>query len=196
MTDCAGFTKRVASLLLAAAISLGSALPAAAEKSKLSLDDLGFTPSQTQSDPKLQALLERRTRMLKTHQILGLCTAVPMGLALFSSHGGTEASASHRNVHAALGGIAAGMYFTTAAFAMLAPDPPDEKPRSGPTKVHVALAFVHFPAMVLTPILGDMALHQRAKGEAVHGIARLHKVAAGTAFLSYFLALTVMTVNF
>ena len=37
-----------------------------------SLDDLGFTPQQTQANAQMQALLEKRTHMLKLHQTLGL----------------------------------------------------------------------------------------------------------------------------
>ena len=33
-----------------------------------SLGDLGFTPQQTQADVKMQALLSKRTHMLKVHQ--------------------------------------------------------------------------------------------------------------------------------
>ena len=43
-----------------------------------SLQDLGFTPQQTQANAQMQAMLEKRTHMLKVHQTLGLITAIPM----------------------------------------------------------------------------------------------------------------------
>ena len=47
-----------------------------------SLEDLGFSPSETKSNPKEQVLLDKRTRMLKIHQRLGLITTIPMIAAL------------------------------------------------------------------------------------------------------------------
>jgi len=43
-----------------------------------SLGDLGFSPAETKSNPKEQALLDKRTHMLKSHQRLGLITTIPM----------------------------------------------------------------------------------------------------------------------
>ncbi len=43
-----------------------------------SLQDLGFTPQQTQADAQMQQMLDKRTHMLKVHQTLGLITAIPM----------------------------------------------------------------------------------------------------------------------
>jgi len=39
-----------------------------------SLEDLGLSPAETKSDAQLQARLDKRTRMLKIHQRLGLIT--------------------------------------------------------------------------------------------------------------------------
>ena len=99
-------------------MSIAWAVPVRA-KDNLSLDDLGFTSSQTQSDEKLQALLHRRSRMLKTHQTLGLATLVPLA-ATVALAGGTENSKASRNRHMIAGMTAAGLYFTTASFAIFA----------------------------------------------------------------------------
>jgi hypothetical protein len=72
-----------------------------------------------------------------------------------------------------LGGTTAALYFTTAYFAIFAPKIPDN-PKHGAIRFHEALAFVHGPGMVLTPILGAMAFQQEQNGEKVHGIASLH----------------------
>ena len=79
-----------------------------------SLSDLGFTPQQTQANPKLQAELNKRTNMLKIHQRLGLITLAPMAAALITGpmakakgRNGqpiTEPSNANLDFHAALGG--------------------------------------------------------------------------------------------
>jgi hypothetical protein len=161
------------------------------------VEDLGFDRAQTTSDPVLQARLERRTRMLKTHQILGLATAVPLVASLATGEGATleSNSRSRRRLHAGLGVTTGVLYFTTASFAIFAPEGPSEK-KSGATKIHRALAFLHFPAMVLTPILGYKAKRQVDRGEEVHGSAKYHQTAAGVAAGSFLAAMLVMTINF
>jgi hypothetical protein len=159
-----------------------------------SLSDLGFTPQQTQANPKLQADLEKHTEMLKIHQRLGLITLAPMAAALIT---GPMASAKGRNgqtiteptnanidVHAALGSATAALYFTTASFAIFAPKIPGAQ-KHGAIRVHEALAFVHGPGMILTPIFGAMAFSQEQNGEKVHGIASAHGAVAVTTAIAY-----------
>jgi len=43
-----------------------------------SLSDLGISPEQTQGNAREQALLDRRTHMLKVHQRMGLITTIPL----------------------------------------------------------------------------------------------------------------------
>ncbi|HVC45681.1 MAG TPA: hypothetical protein VND90_00415 [Terracidiphilus sp.] len=161
--------------------------PKQAPAQQPSLGDLGFTPQQTQSNPKLQALLNRRTRMLLIHQRLGLITAIPMAAALIT---GPYAKAKGRNgqviqeptqtnldLHAALGGATEALYFATAYFAIRAPRVPGSH-KHGAIRVHEALAFIHGPGMILTPILGAMAFNQESNGEKVHGIAAAHGAVA------------------
>jgi hypothetical protein len=148
-----------------------------------SLSDLGFSQQQTQADPKLQAALNKRTEMLKIHQRLGLITLAPMAAALITGpmakakgrNGQTITEPSNANLdfHAALGGATAAMYFSTAYFAIFAPKIPNN-PKHGAIRFHEALAFVHGPGMILTPIFGAMAFQQEQDGEKVHGAASLH----------------------
>jgi hypothetical protein len=152
-----------------------------------SLSDLGFSPQQTQSDPKLQAELNKRTEMLKIHQRLGLITLAPMAATLITGpmakakgkNGQTITEPSNANLdfHAALGGTTATLYFTTASFAIFAPKV-QQTPKHGAIRVHEALAFIHGPGMILTPILGAMAFEQEQDGEKVHGIASAHGTVA------------------
>lgn len=139
------------------------------------LEDLGLAPSQTQSNPELQARLDRRTHMLKMHQRLALITTIPMIATVATSFGagGRATSSSDRWAHMALGTATTGMYFTSAYFAVFAPRIPGTKAR-GPIRVHKTLAWVHGTGMILTPILGAIAFDQKSKGERVHGIASAH----------------------
>ncbi len=149
----------------------------------LSLQDLGFAPTQTQSNAQLQAQLNKRTHMLKVHQTLGLITTAPMLATLITGPMAkakgkngqpiTEPTSANLDFHIALGGVATGMYWTTAYYAMFAPRIPGVKPK-GAIRVHKALVWVHAPGMVLTPILGIMAYKQENAGEKVHGIASAH----------------------
>jgi uncharacterized protein YegP (UPF0339 family) len=140
-----------------------------------SLEDLGISPSQAKGNAREQALLDRRSHMLKIHQRLGLITIAPLGATLITSAfaGGRETSRASRDAHAALGTATVGMYFTTAYFAIRAPKIPGTKTR-GPIRLHKTLAWIHGPGMVLTPILGEMAFAQKSRGERVHGIASAH----------------------
>lgn len=184
--------------VLAFAIAGQSALLRAEETgSSLSLDDLGFSQSQTTGDAKLQETLHRRSKMLKTHQVLGLATTVPMLAALFTGEkAGYGEPKSKRNFHAAMGMTAGAMYFTTASFAIFAPEGPETKKSAGLTKIHRALAWVHFPAMVLAPFMGYQAKKQLDRGENAHGFAKHHASVAGIAAGSFGAAMLVMVFNF
>ena len=140
-----------------------------------SVQDLGFPPDQTQGNAKEQALLDKRTHMLKIHQRMGLITAIPLLATLATSvnAGGKSTSTTDRNVHLALGAVTGDLYFITAYYAIRAPRVPGTETR-GPIRVHKALAWIHGPGMILTPILGAMAYNQKSKGEKVHGIASAH----------------------
>jgi hypothetical protein len=152
-------------------------LPNAPSSSKTapSLQDLGFPPDQTQGNAKEQALLDKRTHMLKIHQRLGLIAAIPLIASVATSvgAGGKNTSNTDRNVHMVLGAAASDLYFTSAYFAIRAPRVPGTTTR-GPIRFHKAMAWIHGPGMILTPILGAMAYSQKSHGEKVHGIAAAH----------------------
>lgn len=159
-----------------------------------SLGDLGFTPGQTQANLQMQALLDKRTHMLKIHQRLGALTLIPLGATLITGPMAkakgkqgqpiTEPSNANLDFHAALGGVAEVMYFATASYAIFAPRVPGTKHR-GAIRWHEALAFIHGPGMIATPILGYMAYKQENAGEKVHGIAAAHGAVAWVTASSY-----------
>jgi hypothetical protein len=154
-----------------------------------SLGDLGLTPEQTQGDTQKQALLDRRTHMLKVHQRLGLITVIPVAAACISSAGATPDRGNYNNttsrdIHVALGATAVAMYGATAYYAIRAPKVGNEPARGG-IKLHKYLIYLHAPGMVLTPILGAMAYNQIASGQKVHGIASAHGAVAAITAASY-----------
>lgn len=167
--------------------------PAAASQQP-SLQDLGFTPQQTQGNPQLQARLDKRIEMLKIHQRLGLITLAPMAAALITGpmakakgrDGQTikEPTQANLDFHAALGSATAVMYFTTAYFAIAAPGVHGTHKR-GAIRMHEALALIHGPGMILTPVLGAMAFKQEQAGEKVHGIASAHGAVATATVIAY-----------
>lgn len=140
-----------------------------------SLSELGFPTNETQGNAAEQARLNKRSHMLQIHQRLGLITTVPLVATVITGGlaGGRSTSSTDRDLHAALGSTTAGLYFATAYYAIFAPKIPGTK-SEGNIKLHKAMAWIHGPGMVLTPILGAMAFEQKSKGERVHGIARAH----------------------
>ena len=166
-------------------------------KSEPSLEDLGFSASQTQADAQRQALLDKRTHMLKVHQRLGLIAAIPITATVIASFGagGKDTSSASRDLHAALGGVAGDLYFASAYYAIRAPRIPGTTTR-GPIRFHKAMAWIHGPGMIATPILGIMAFDQKSKGEKVHGIASAHGPVAIVTAGAFGAALLSVSVKF
>jgi hypothetical protein len=161
------------------------------------LGDLGFTPQQTVANAEMQRKLNQRTHDLKVHQTLGLVTVVPLCAAVIVSSGAKakrnkadptgpliEPSSAAVDLHAALGATTAALYGFTAYYAIAAPRIPGVKPK-GAIKLHRDLVWIHAPGMILTPILGGLALSQENNGEKVHGIASAHSYVAWTTVGAY-----------
>src|ERR1700680_4474777 len=162
-----------------------------------SLSDLGLSPEQTQGNAREQALLDKRTHMLKIHQRMGLITTIPLiaTVAISFNAGGKSTSSASRDLHAALGGLTGDLYGITAWYAIRAPKVPGTKKR-GPIKFHEAMAWIHGPGMILTPILGIMAFDQKTNGEKVHGIASAHNPVAIVTAGAFGAALLSVSVKF
>jgi len=162
-----------------------------------SLSDLGLSPEQTRGNPQEQALLDKRTRMLKIHQRMGLITTIPLIATVVTSlnAGGKSEGTASRDLHVALGALTGDLYAITAYYAIRAPRIPGTKKR-GPIKFHEAMAWVHGPGMILTPILGAMAFSQKNNGEKVHGIAQAHGPVAIVTAGAFGAALLSVSVKF
>jgi hypothetical protein len=162
-----------------------------------SLSDLGLSPEQTQGNAREQALLDKRTHMLKIHQRMGLITTIPLIVTVATSlnAGGKNTSSASRDLHAALGGLTGDLYGITAYYAIRAPRVPGTETR-GPIRFHKAMAWIHGPGMILTPILGIMAFDQKNNGEKVHGIASAHGPVAIVTAGAFGAALLSVSVKF
>jgi hypothetical protein len=163
----------------------------------LSLGDLGFSSTEAQGSAQDQARLDRRSHMLKIHQRLGLITTAPLLATLFSGGlaGGKSSSSTDRDLHAALGSVTAGLYITTASYAIFAPRIPGTRSR-GPIRLHKAMAWIHGSGMIITPILGSIAFNQRSRGEKVHGIAGAHGAVAIVTAAAYGVAILSVSIKF
>ena len=162
-----------------------------------SLQDLGLSPDQIQGSAQDQARLDKRSRMLKIHQRLGLIATAPLIASVITGTfaGGKSTSTTDRYVHTALGSVAADLYFTSAYFAIRAPKIPGTRVR-GPIRLHKALAWIHGPGMILTPILGALAFEQKSRGEKVHGIASAHGAVAIVTAAAYGVSILSVSVKF
>ncbi len=163
----------------------------------LSLQDLGFSSAQTQGNAQDQARLDKRSHMLKIHQRLGLIATIPIVASVITGTqaGGKSTSSTDRWVHLALGSAAGDLYFTSAYFAIFAPKIPGTETR-GPIRLHKALAWIHGPGMILTPILGAIAFDQKSKGEKVHGFASAHSAVAIVTAAAYGAAILSVSFKF
>ena len=152
-------------------------LPNAPSSSKTepSLQDLGFSQADTQGNAKQQALLDKRTHMLKIHQRMGLITAAPLiaTVILGPGAGGKSEGTATRDLHVALGAVTGDLYGITAWYAIRAPRT-QGTPKRGPIRFHEAMAWIHGPGMILTPIAGALAFEQKNNGEKLHGLAAAH----------------------
>jgi len=193
-----GFDTKVANvtLTMGAKQTMDLALIAVSgNAAKPSLGDLGFPPDQAQGNAQDQARLDKRSHMLKMHQRFGLIMLAPLIATIATSNlaAGRHSTAMGRDVHGALGGLTADMYFLAAYYALRAPRIPGTITR-GPIRLHKALAWVHVPGMILTPILGAMAFSQKNSGEKVHGIAMAHSAVADVTYAA--LGIAVVSVSF
>jgi hypothetical protein len=131
------------------------------------------------------------------HQRMGLITTVPLIATVIASMGagGRDTSSASRDLHVALGGLTGDLYAITAYYAIRAPRVPGTETR-GPIRFHKAMAWIHGPGMILTPILGAMAFDQKSNGQKVHGIASAHGPVAIVTAGAFGAALLSVSVKF
>jgi hypothetical protein len=148
------------------------------------MEDLGFSKDQTQADPQLQKDLEARSDMLQIHQTLGLVTLAPMLTNYVLGLVGEPED--DLLLHGGLGFATAGLYLTTASFAIFAPKPKGVK-TSGNSDLHQLLAILHGACLLSTPILGELAEHEKG------GYTTAHFITTTGLVVSYTAAMAIMT---
>lgn len=183
-------------------IYLISCLSLPAFSNELTLEDLKFDATDLKVDVEQQKVLEKRESLLNKHQIMGITTLALMTATMLTApdhehEGNTNAPLKPvSDAHKWLG-IASGVsYFTTAGLSYFAPEPKNEKPASGSTKWHKRLAWIHFPAMVLTTTIGLMANSKLEKGQEPTGILKAKGTVGTIAFYSMLAAGATMTFDF
>ena len=157
---------------------------------ELKLSHLGFNDTEIKINPKLELKLKERKRKLEIHQYAALTALTLMtGAVLTSGHG--ESTETHKWL-----GIAGGAAYYTAAYYSLTAPEIEGIEKSGNTKWHKRLAWIHGPAMILAPILGHLANEKYRKGEQPDGIVQHHNAIAYTAYFSFLAAAMTMTFEF
>jgi hypothetical protein len=157
----------------------------------LKLNDLGFTTPPPQELQAEQNDLDKRAHKLQLHQKLGLLT---LGLAAGAALTAKEGEAAPET-HEILGMTTAAVYFTTAYFSLTAPDSKSPN-KVWNIKIHKAMAFIHFPCMVLLPFAGPDASKDYKAGREPDGLGKYKKTLANAALASMATAALVMTVDF
>lgn len=186
-----GIVNSVQSTAMAATKAKASVSPVS-KASELNLNDLGFGKDEFKIDPEQQKIFEKRSNMLQTHQILGLVTLGLMTATYFTSRGGQEATAAHQ----ILGYTTAASYFTTAYFALNAPETEGITETGWNMKFHRAMVFIHFPGMILTPIAGYLANKAYKNGKKPTGLASYKGAIASATYFSFAAAALSVTINF
>lgn len=135
-------------------------------------------PEEEAVDPEAiaqeQVAIERH-HQLAIHQVLGLTT---LGAMAGTWLGGRliESGAMPRGLHAAAGGLTAGLYLTTAGLALLSPPAPltaQVPPGWDSITLHRGLAWVHAAGMVGTVGLGVSSLLGGTTNPQLHGLLGL-----------------------
>ena len=160
---------------------------------EISLSDLGMTESDIQMSPqqiKEQKTLEQRHSMLKKHEVLGLTTLGFMTATML-----TGGSAIDSDAHMYLGMTSGILYFTAAYYSLTAPKPKGIKER-GNIVWHKRLAWIHFPAMVLAPILGYIYRKNERDDKKSSSLVKQHPTIAGIGYGAFALSAALMTVEF
>ncbi len=162
-------------------------------RAEISLKDLGLNSSEVALTPKQvkeQKTLETRHSMLKTHEVLGLTTLGAMTATML-----TGGSAIGSDAHMYLGMTSGILYFTTAYYSLTAPKPCGIKDR-GNIVWHKRLAWIHFPAMVLAPILGYIYKKNEEDHKKSSSLVKQHPTIAGVGYGAFALSAALMTIEF
>jgi hypothetical protein len=166
------------------------------------LQSLGIHFDETKlTSDEVERLVEEREWKLSHHRTMGHVTAGLMAAsfitALAAKRNGRKGNRQGSGMgpwrrHQHLSYLTSLSYFYTAYLSLSAPKPMDFEDEHE-RKIHKHMAYIHFPMMVLAPILGTIAINQIDKDGEVSGIGKLARPAMYLGAISFFTAWTVMT---
>ena len=157
----------------------------------ISLSELGM--SEEKAKPELKFPPEEmklRTSKLKTHEVLGLVTLGAMTATMLTGN-----SALDSNLHMNLGITTGVLYMTTAYYSLTAPKPMGIIDR-GRIKWHKALAWVHFPLMIIVPYLGYMYKKHEDDNKPHGSLEKQHSALAGVLYGTFAISAALMVIEF
>lgn len=141
-------------------------------------------------DELIRFELDRREYMLKTHRVMGLAT-----LGFLSATVLTGENALNGDLHRKLGITSSLLYITTAYYGITAPNP-IHSPDSVYKKWHKRLAWIHFPALLVSPILGYQFKKNKEEGRKSSQLIKNHATVAGLGYVAFALSAALMTFDF
>jgi hypothetical protein len=161
-------------------------------KAEISLSELGMSqdvPLQ-ETSPKFELEMKERTDKLRKHQVLGLTTWGMMSATML-----TGGSALDSNLHMYLGMATGALYLTTAYYSLTAPKPTSIKDKSR-MKWHKALAWVHFPLMLIVPYLGYQYKKHEDRNQKHSSLEKQHSAFAGALYGTFTISTALMVIEF
>jgi uncharacterized membrane protein len=178
---------------------------------QFSLSKLGLEyNADTISEKKEEQLLEKRDSRLKMHKHMGYLTIALMTATVIAGASGgkkvkartagsrgyfSPQDAEDMKTHVALAMLTSVSHLVTGYMAMSAPKSSDfiyEDKR----RWHKNLAYFHYPAMILGPIMGLMQYQKMKKGEHRGGFTRMHRPLMYATYGASILAASLMTFDF
>lgn len=159
---------------------------------EISLSDLGMSNETKveETSPKLELEMKERTDKLRKHQVLGLTTWGMMTATML-----TGGSALDSNLHMYLGMATGALYLTTAYYSLTAPKPSTIKDQTR-MKWHKALAWVHFPLMLIVPYLGYQYKKHEDHNQKHSSFEKQHSALAGALYGTFTISTALMVIEF
>lgn len=186
-------------------LSLFIILASLSQSHAVEFKDLSIINAQVDEKDFSDDLAQKRLDYLDRHKkwghiTMGLMTATVLTGILSRHYMGpdkqrTRQEKTHRSkkfiYHMSLGTLTTASYLTTAYQALRAPKI-SQWEDSTQKSWHKALAYIHLPAMILSPILGALAFKDYHNGQNPKGIAKLHRpitLLGSLAFLGSYLVI-------
>lgn len=157
-------------------------------RAAIRFQDLSIFNANVPADQFNEELSTKRIHLLKHHKLLGHVTmglmTATVATAIYGAHEMKDrrqkkghhspSDVKDMHLHMGLAGVSLASYFTTAYMALRAPKVEEQQDENA-RQWHKGLAYIHVPAMILSPILGFLAIKDIHDGHNPNGIAKLHR---------------------